>query len=194
MPHPTPSTPQVSTASGALLKMYGKRTMRLSFSGKPYSWTFITADVTIALLGADFLKAQGMLIQRDGPLTPITPRTTANPTLGPEIHCLLQKFLEEFKDVLQHDLTSPAKHHIKHHIITKGPPVHTHFRCLALDKLAYAKQVFHDMEQAEICQKASILWASPLHMVPKADGTWRHCSDYRQFNIKTIPDRHPLPT
>ncbi|XP_066968128.1 uncharacterized protein [Macrobrachium rosenbergii] len=141
---PTPSTLQVSTASGALLKIYGKITKKLSFNGKPYSWTFITADITIALLGADFLKAHDMLtdvgrqrlIQRQGPIAPTIPRTTANPTSGPEICCLLQEFSKVFKGVLQHDLTSPVKHHIKHHNVTKGPPVHARFRHLGPDKLA----------------------------------------------------------
>ncbi|XP_066956277.1 uncharacterized protein [Macrobrachium rosenbergii] len=152
-----------SIASGAALKTYGKRTMKLSFNGKSYGWTFITADVIIALLGADFLKAHDMLvdvarqqlIQRDGPKAPVTPRTIANLISGPEICRLFQEVPEVFKDVLQHDLTSLATHNIKHHIITEGSPVHAYFKHLAPDKLTYAKQAFHDMELAGICQKAS---------------------------------------
>ena len=34
---------------------------------------------------------------------------------------------------------------------------------------------------------------SPLHVVPKTDGSWRPCRDYRRLNAATKDDRHPLP-
>jgi len=36
-------------------------------------------------------------------------------------------------------------------------------------------------------------WASPIVMVPKADGSLRLCTDYRKVNKLTLPDPFPLP-
>ena len=52
---------------------------------------------------------------------------------------------------------------------------------------------FKQLEEDDIIQRSTSPWSSPLHMVRKADGSWRPCGDFRRLNLVTEPDVYPLP-
>ncbi|XP_066944560.1 uncharacterized protein [Macrobrachium rosenbergii] len=164
MNQPSPPNLQVLTVSGSPLTVYGRQELKVTFDWKDYNWSFITEDVTMALLGVDFLTGHNLLVdvaekqlvikatQNSPPQKP-----SAYPTAKAASHSKtppskMKEFLQEYEDVFKHDfkhdLKKPAKHKIHHHIETEGPSIHSRFRCLALEKLTYAKKVFKEMEEA----------------------------------------------
>ena len=71
--------------------------------------------------------------------------------------------------------------------------VHLFFRRLDPLRLQQAKAEFSKLEAAGIIRRSNSPWSSPLHLVPKPDGSWRPCGDYRRLNLATTPNCYPLP-
>ena len=74
-----------------------------------------------------------------------------------------------------------------------GPPIASKFRRLDSKKLAAAKKEFLALERAGIVRRSTSLWASPLHMVRKQDGTWRPCGNDHRLISETVRDTYPMP-
>ena len=94
---------------------------------------------------------------------------------------------------MPHFTSETNKRGVEHHIITTGLPVHARARRVPADKLAQAKAEFLHMEQTGTIQRFYAPWSSPLHMVPKPNGGWPPCGDYRLPNETTVNNRYPLP-
>ena len=105
-----------------------------------------------------------------------------------------QALLERYPAVLnvQKDLP-PTKHEVEHVISTRGRPVAGRYRRLDPERLAAARKEFAELERQGVVRRSSSSWASPLHMVRKADGTWRPCGDFRRLNLQTEEDRYTCP-
>ena len=172
--------PPLLAANGSHIQTFGSRTLSLHFASNVYSWEFTIADVTRPLLGADFLRANSLLVDMKGRKlvdattfhsTPLTVTTSA--TTVPHLDAIsssnnpYDQLLAEFPEITTPNFThQTSKHGIEHFITTTGPPIHAKPRRLPPDKLQAAKAEFDRMEEMGIIRRSSSPWASPLHMVP----------------------------
>ncbi len=200
--------PLLEAANQRKLHTYRKRLIPLCFNVQPFTWEFVLVDVSRPLLGVDFLCTNGQfvdvknccLVTAEGfnllPCSRSTRSTFPTTTLSSALtdDCEFTRLLCQFPNLTKPNFSSGvASHGVVHHISTCGLPVHARAHRLDPVKLTAAKAEFANMEKLGIVRRSNSPWASSLHIVPKADGSYHPCGDYRRLNDITTLDRYPVP-
>ena len=117
--------------------------------------------------------------------------------VNPDVRGKLKELVDEFKDVFPDTLPKgrPPKRDIVHEIRTEEgakPPSRPPYRLGPAEQDEMEEQVKDLLAQGFIRPSASP-YGVPILFVPKKDGRWRMCIDYRALNKQTVKDQFPLP-
>lgn len=162
-------------ANGTPIRTYGTKLLILNLGlRREYKWTFIIADVSQPILGADFLAYYKLLV--DVASRKLVDQVTQLNVIAGIVHCEEQSvktvdLRHPFYDILikYPDITKPIsfkeppKHSVYHYIETNGPPVHAKARPLPPHRYSKVKEEFRLMQELGICRPSKSAWASPLH-------------------------------
>ena len=114
-----------------------------------------------------------------------------------EVRGYLRRILEDYRDIFPSKLPygSPPKRQLDHEIDTvpgEAPPHKSPYRLSSTEMEEQRRQVELLLEQGWI-RPSSSPYSAPVLFVPKKDGKWRMCIDYRALNKITAKNRYPVP-
>jgi len=159
-------------ANRTKIKTYGIKTLILRFADleKDYSWSFIVADVSTPILGADFLSSFHLLPDLtckhliDGNTLFSSPCTTKD-VVHQSVNLVtnLTSFPERVSNMLQQfpgitKLPQYQEHppqDVVHHITTTGPPVFQKCRRLQNRLSDWVKEEFQKWTVSGVCRPSS---------------------------------------
>ena len=105
------------------------------------------------------------------------------------------KVVSAYDDLFQEPKGLPPKREIQHEIQLQpeAPLPNIGMYCLSVLQNEEIKKQVQELVEKGVIHPSTSPCGSPIVLVPKKDGTWRMCIDYRALNKITVKTRYPLP-
>ena len=100
-----------------------------------------------------------------------------------ELTNLIYKYTNLFPDV-------PSRTNVLHHDVDVGSakPIKQHPYRMNPEKREYLKKEVQYLLDNDFIEHSTSSWSSPCVLIPKPDGSYRLCTDYRKVNDVTVTD------
>ena len=196
----------LKAANGTIIKTFGTEAREILLDPRLPLWhQFVRAEIDMPILGADFLAKHELVVNMKA--MQLTHQKTGITLQGTQtsssVHAVMPLHCKEAEDILRkvpnviykegEPMPPPHPDAPYLEIITEGTLPQFRPRRLNPKLLKEAKEHFDDLIKRKRVSESTAPCSTPLHAVPKADGSTRFCGDYRFLNLRTIPNRYSLP-
>lgn len=82
---------------------------------------------------------------------------------------------------------------VEHEILCEAEPIKQRYYPVSPHVQKHIDAELDKMLKDEVIERSTSPWSSPVILVPKKDGSYRFCVDYRKLNSVTKKDAYPLP-
>ena len=141
--------------------------------------------------GPESQRPACLVLLREVEASPVSTSTSPSASQPPQVDALVQEFPQVFEEATGVEPNPPVRHPIR--LQDGARPSHLKpYRFSESQKNEMKEQVTALLHKGWI-RPSSSPWGAPVLLVPKKDGTWRFCVDFRNLNAVTVRDSFPLP-
>ena len=193
----------IRSVDGRKLKTYNQIVLPIRIGTLSVNHEFIVADFEgQAIMGADFLLHHNMNVNLGSarlewprnhfPLSIKTSFPVAS--AGHISQESLKSIVNEFDHLFSVDGKVGTTNVVEHEIyLTSSSPIKCQTRRIPFHLQDEINEQLAKMLARGIIQESNSSFAAPVLLVPKKDGSYRFCVDYRRLNAATKKDAMPIP-